>query len=82
MGGLADTQRSLDLAVSIGSPEAARAQHNVAALDWFLGDLALGTQGFAEATEVAERLGATRLGRASRANHCGALRIVGRWDEA
>jgi tetratricopeptide (TPR) repeat protein len=82
LGGVADQERSIELALSVSSPEAARGYHNLAATIWSLGDLTRATKEFEQATLVGERFGATPLSRAPRAVLCSAHRFTGAWDEA
>jgi class 3 adenylate cyclase/tetratricopeptide (TPR) repeat protein len=51
-GAVADLELSIELARSAGSPEEARAHHNLGSATWFRGDLAPATAHFAEAARV------------------------------
>ena len=81
-GGIADLERSVELGLAVGSPEAARGYHNLASIVWFLGELPRSTELFEKAAQVGERLGGLRQSRASRAVLCSAYQITGAWEEA
>ena len=82
LGGLADFERGIELAVEHNSPEAISGYINLADTIMDLGDLprAIELRGLARAT--AERLGDGRSLRWLRAERCGELYWLGRWDES
>jgi class 3 adenylate cyclase/tetratricopeptide (TPR) repeat protein len=80
---LDDLERSVEIAVASGSPEAARGYNNLAvAVHGVLGDLERSRKLRAEAVRIGERFGAIRTARFAR----GCLVIhdysLGRWDDA
>jgi class 3 adenylate cyclase/tetratricopeptide (TPR) repeat protein len=81
-GGIADQLRSIELALAVSSPEAARGYHNLASTIWSLGELPRSTRVWRDAVQTYERLGALALSRSSRAVLCTGLRFTGVWDEA
>ena len=81
-GAVADLERSIELARSVGSPEEARACHNLGSASWFSGQLERATELFAEAGRLNDRFGTPQMGLASRAVLCATLTSRGIWDEA
>ena len=79
---IADLERSIEIALSISSPEAARGYNNLAALSWYGGDVRRANELRDEAVRVAERLGAASIYRYARANLPQHRYFAGRWDEA
>jgi class 3 adenylate cyclase/tetratricopeptide (TPR) repeat protein len=81
-GAIADVERSIEIALSISSPEAARGYNNLSALLARAGDFRRSFELRDEAVRVAERLGAASTHRYAR----GVLPMnryhAGRWDEA
>ena len=81
-GAIADLERSIELALSVNSPEAARAYHNLVVPLWSLGELKRSKEAYAQAVRVSERLGVLRLARSSRAALCWLHYHTAVWDEA
>ena len=80
--GLADLQRSIDIALAANSPEAARGYNNLGAIIWDLGDFLSSIPHFAEAVRVGEQLGNVTVVRYSRAVQITERFALGEWDEA
>jgi class 3 adenylate cyclase/tetratricopeptide (TPR) repeat protein len=80
--GLVDLERSVELALALRSPEAARALNNLAATSGALGDFRRSVQYSDEAVRLGEELGAVSLARFARAQRLISLMIEGRWDES
>ena len=81
-GGVADLERSAELAGSVSSPEEARATHNLASTAWWRSDIREAARLFADAARLGERYGVGQLGLSSKAVLCSALCFTGAWDEA
>ena len=79
---LADLERSVELALAVRSPEAARALNNLGSLLVAFGDLRRATHFFGEAARVGEELGSPAIARYARANHSGGLHRLGDWNAA
>jgi tetratricopeptide (TPR) repeat protein len=79
--GLVDLERSAEIALTARSPEAARAMNNLAAVLMGMGDVRRAVECFAEATRIADELGAVPIGRFTRAQILGPLMLIGSWDE-
>ena len=82
LGGLADFERGIELAVEQSSPEAVAGTINLADTVMELGDLARAIELRESARASAERLGDARSLRWLRAERSGELYWTGRWDEA
>jgi class 3 adenylate cyclase/tetratricopeptide (TPR) repeat protein len=80
--GIADLERSVEIALAANSTEATRAYNNLAVCYWQLGDLARSRPIAAEAVRAAERVGDIVQARFTRAWRAGADTTEGRWDEA
>ena len=80
-GGIPDLERAAELAISIRSPEAARALNNLGSAYASLGDLRRQGEFLAEAVRVGEELGALSLAKYARAFLAGYLFWAGGWDE-
>jgi tetratricopeptide (TPR) repeat protein len=81
-GAAADLERSVELARSVGSPEEARACHNLGSATFFRGNLKRASDLFAEAAGLGRRFGALQLALASSSVHCTSLCSTGAWDES
>ncbi len=81
-GSVADLERSIEIALSINSPEAARGYNNLAYMVWLAGDARRSSELQDEATRVAGRLGAASIHRYSRSLEPLYRYALGRWDEA
>jgi class 3 adenylate cyclase/tetratricopeptide (TPR) repeat protein len=81
-GGIADLERSCELALSVSSPEAARSYNNLAAIVLYAGDPVRAGELFEEALRVGERLGAGGLSRYTRGVLSWNRYYLGLWDEA
>ena len=82
LGGLADLERSVEIARAINSPESIRAYNNLAAIHEQLGNLAKSAEFTAEALRVGERLGNPPVIRSIRASMPEFSYWAGDWDEA
>jgi class 3 adenylate cyclase/tetratricopeptide (TPR) repeat protein len=80
--GIADLERSIEIALAARVPEAARAMNNLAAALMHLGDFERAMGHFDEAARIGAELGAVPIARFSRAQHLGPLSVTGSWDEA
>jgi len=81
-GAIADLERSIELAVSVNSPEAGRGYHNLVTPLWHVGELQRSVRAVEEGLLVVERLGAVRLSRGSRCLLCWVRYFTGAWDGA
>jgi tetratricopeptide (TPR) repeat protein len=81
-GAIADLERSIEIALALRSPEAARAMNNLGASWANLGDFRKAAPCFAEAARIGEELGAMLIARFSRAQHAMQLKEIGAWDES
>jgi class 3 adenylate cyclase len=81
-GGTADIERSIELALSVNSPEAARGYNNLAAFMRDAGQTLRGQDLVDEAIRVADRLGNSVQSTFSRGVVSGSRFLTGRWDEA
>nr|MBA3401468.1 hypothetical protein [Actinomycetota bacterium] len=79
--GLADLERSLEIAVAARSPEASRAANNLGVTTWMLGDIRRSIVFIDEAVAIAERLGNSPLGKYSRLIQVAQRIRVGDWDD-
>jgi class 3 adenylate cyclase/tetratricopeptide (TPR) repeat protein len=79
--GVADLERSVEIALAARSPEAGRAYNNLAAMIWVLGDLRRASELFDEAVRVSEEFGSATLGRYSRVVRIQILFSRGEWDD-
>jgi len=79
---IADVERSIEIALSINSPEAARGYNNLSAMLWYAGDFPRSHELREETMRIAERLGAASIYRYARSNLPMYLHAAGRWDEA
>jgi tetratricopeptide (TPR) repeat protein len=79
--GLADLERSIEIALAAKSPEAARGYNNLASMIWFLGDVRRSHELFDEAVRVGEELGSGTVGRYSRIVRIQFRFIEGEWSE-
>jgi class 3 adenylate cyclase len=82
LGGLADFERGIELAVEAGSPEAVSGTINLADTVMDLGEPSRAVELRELARSAAERLGDARSLRWLRAERSGELYWLGRWDEA
>jgi class 3 adenylate cyclase/tetratricopeptide (TPR) repeat protein len=80
-GAIADLERSVEIALAVRSPDAARALNNLAASVSAVGDYRRSLALFGEAVRVGEELGALRLARFSRAQLALQLIVSGYWSE-
>jgi class 3 adenylate cyclase/tetratricopeptide (TPR) repeat protein len=81
-GGVADLQRSAELAHSVGSREEVRAVHNLGSATWWKGDIRVARDHFQEAVRLGKRFGVGQMGSASTAVYCSTLFHTGAWNEA
>ena len=79
--GIRDVERSLEIALSARSPEAARAYNNLASLLWTGGDFRRAAPLYDEAVAAGERLGDEHTANYSRLIQIQCLLIEGDWDE-
>jgi class 3 adenylate cyclase/tetratricopeptide (TPR) repeat protein len=79
---VSDVERSIEIALTVNSPEAARGYNNLSAMLWYRGELHRSHELREETMRVAERLGAASTYRFARSNLPFYLYPVGRWDEA
>jgi class 3 adenylate cyclase/tetratricopeptide (TPR) repeat protein len=79
--GLADVERSIEIALAANSPEAARGYNNLGALMADRANFRRSTELFREAVRVGERLGNASVVRYSRAIVIDQLFWIGEWDE-
>jgi tetratricopeptide (TPR) repeat protein len=75
-------ERSIELALSVNSPEAARGYHNLATLQWSVGELGEAKESLDEAIRSAERFGSVRMTGASRCLLSWSRYYTREWDEA
>ena len=80
-GGLEDLRRSFELAISVSSPEAGRAAHNLHLPYWWLGELDAAVASCEEAERLYEHFGVIAAD-ASRAVVAWLQYHTGAWDEA
>jgi len=79
---VADLERSIEIALSINSPEAARGYNNLSVMVWFAGDARRSHELRDETVRIAERLGAASMHRYARSVLPLYRHAVGRWEEA
>jgi len=79
---IADIEHSIEIALSINSPEAARGYNNLSAMVWYAGDFRRSHELREETMRIAQRLGAASIYRYARSNLPMYLHAAGRWDEA
>jgi class 3 adenylate cyclase/tetratricopeptide (TPR) repeat protein len=80
--GLADLERSVEIALAAKSPEATRAYNNLASMAWFLGDVRRASDLCDEAVRLGEELGSATLGRYSRIVRIQLRFAQGEWSDA
>ncbi|MBA3402217.1 MAG: tetratricopeptide repeat protein, partial [Actinobacteria bacterium] len=81
-GAIADLERSIELAVSVNSPEAGRGYHNLVTPLWHVGELQRSVRAVEEGLLIVERLTNVRMSRASQSLLCWVRYFTGSWDEA
>ena len=81
-GAVEDLQRSVELALSVNSPEAARAYNNLGAMAWTVEGPGEAKEFLVEAIRAGERLGNAHVANFSAAILPSALLSLGEWDEA
>jgi class 3 adenylate cyclase/tetratricopeptide (TPR) repeat protein len=77
----ADLERSIEIALAVNSPEAARGYNNLGAMRWELGDFQGSIGLFNEAVRIGEQLGNASVVRYSRGIQIQQLFPLGEWDE-
>jgi hypothetical protein len=83
LGGIADLEESMAIAVEANAPsEMFAAQANLAAMLWELGELERAYALMGTASQVASRFGQVHWVRFWRGNSAGDLFVLGRWEEA
>ena len=80
-GGLHDIECSIEIALAIGSPEAARAYNNLGASVLALGDMRRAIALVGEARDTGQRLGNVNIARFSRTFRLWMVMRTGAWDE-
>jgi class 3 adenylate cyclase/tetratricopeptide (TPR) repeat protein len=80
--GVADLERSIDIATAAKSPEAARGYNNLASMVWFLGDTRRARELLDEAIRVGDELGSAIIGRYSRIVRIQLRFVQGEWEDA
>ena len=80
--GMADVERSLEIALAAKSPEAARAYNNLAAMAWMQGDARRARRLYEERRRVGEELGSPAHGAFARGMQIQLLFPEGKWHEA
>ena len=80
-GARADLERSIEIALAVNSPDAARGYNNLAAMTSRAGDVRRALELRQESVILAERFGINRYPRYSRSNVVWHLYQLGRWDE-
>jgi class 3 adenylate cyclase/tetratricopeptide (TPR) repeat protein len=81
-GAVEDLERSVELALSVNSPEVARAYNNLGAVAWATEGPGKAREFIVEAIRVGERLGNAHVASFSAAILPSALLSLGEWDEA
>ena len=81
LGGLDDIERSIEIALAIGSPEAARACNNLGACFLAVGDMRRAIALVGEAIDTGERLGNVNIAGFSRTFRLWMVMRTGVWDE-
>ena len=81
-GAIADLELSIELARSVGSPEEARARHNLGSRTWFRGELGDCHGPLRGGRPRRERFGWLQFALASRSVLCGTSTRTGKWAEA
>ncbi len=81
-GGVADLERSIEIALAASSRESVRAYMNLGQAYWVLGDRRRSSRAEEEGLTAAQRFGGRGIARALRANGMENEFIAGRWDEA
>ena len=81
MSGLVDLERSIEIALSVKSPEAARSYNNLAATTADRGDFRRSRELFREAVRIGEQFGNSAVARYSRAMVTLQSYWAGEWDE-
>ncbi|MEX2646998.1 MAG: AAA family ATPase, partial [Gaiellaceae bacterium] len=81
-GAVADLRRSVELALSVNSPEAARAYNNLGAVTWAREGPVKAKEFIVEAVRVGERLGNTLVAGFAASLLPGLFAVIGEWDEA
>ena len=82
VGGIADLEQSVEIALAASSREAARAHMNLGQAHWVLGDRRRSSLAEEGGLAAAARFGGKGIARALRANGMENEFIAGRWDEA
>jgi tetratricopeptide (TPR) repeat protein len=82
IGGVADLEQSIEIAIAASSRESVRAYMNLGQAHWVLGDRRLSSHAEAEGLAAAGRFGGRGIARALRANGMENEFIAGSWDEA
>ncbi len=80
--GMADIERSIEIALAVNSPEAARGYNNLAAMTSRMGDIRRALHFRQESVGLAEQFGDRPLYRYARSVVCWHVYSLGRWDEA
>ncbi len=78
---ITDLERSIEIALAINSPAAARGYNNLSVFVWFAGDIRRSHELRRQTVDVAERLGAAQLHRYVRTTLPLYAYQLGRWDE-
>ena len=81
-GGVADLERSIEIALAASSRESVRAYMNLGQAYWVLGDRNRSSRAEEEGLSAAQRFGGLGITRGLRANMIENEFIAGRWDEA
>ncbi|MBA2461619.1 MAG: AAA family ATPase, partial [Actinobacteria bacterium] len=82
LGGIADLERSIEIAVAANDPEAARAYINLGSQLYWQGELSRGADMWRKGKEVADRLGNASVGRFISGVAIWFDHDVGNWDDA
>jgi tetratricopeptide (TPR) repeat protein len=80
-GAIAEIERSIEIALAVNSPEAARGYNNLSAVTWMVGDTERALRLREESIRAAERLGDPINRRYARACLPLHLYLLGQWDE-
>ncbi|HMJ00122.1 MAG TPA: adenylate/guanylate cyclase domain-containing protein [Gaiellaceae bacterium] len=81
-GGIADLERSIEIALAASSRECVRAYMNLGQAFWVLGDRRRSSRAEEEGLTAAQRFGGMGIMRGLRANMMENDFVAGRWDEA
>jgi class 3 adenylate cyclase/tetratricopeptide (TPR) repeat protein len=82
LGGLADLERSLEIALAINSPESIRSYNNLASVYEQVGEVAKAAELYAEGVRISERLGNPPIARTMRLWLLDNPYRVGDWNQA